>query len=104
MAKQLVDEEEPPQHDAHVVQAYSLFRKAGFSIEAIKYHLTPGGAEMIALHNGIPVANMAAAFFYAPNPYMKDWFDRLGVAHAAGHQVLTDRRWMTPEQLSQIGF
>jgi hypothetical protein len=55
------------------------FRKAGFTIEALKYPLSPEGIRFVAQFNGIKIEQMPETWKYAPNPTMQEYCHKKGL-------------------------
>ena len=72
------------------------FRAVGFTGAARNFPLNEAGKRAVASLNGTTVAKMPAAFCYAPNAYMRDWMEWLGLELEEGRPLFRGDRVRHP--------
>lgn len=56
------------------------FRDAGYTADAVNYPLTERAFQALCEYNGVTTAQAPRAWRYAPNAYVRDYWERAGAA------------------------
>lgn len=76
-------------------------RASGFTGAAMNYPLSLAGVRAVAAYNGVKTDQVPTAFFYAPNQYMREWFEALGRRLEAGQSIWkSEGRVFLPSELT----
>jgi hypothetical protein len=54
-----------------------------------------------AAHNGVRVDQLCQHSRYAPNAYMRDWYEQLAEAQIFGIELRPGGRWLSPVQIRE---